>query len=58
MSPTIVRKTISFPAELAQDIARDAQSERRRFSPHVIKKLEELFCASNRLTVGRNKRNK
>lgn len=41
--PTI-RKTISFPRALAARIASEARSERRRFSPQVIKVIEDLFA--------------
>jgi hypothetical protein len=41
--PTI-RKTVSFPRSLAMRLAAEAKSERRRFSPHVIKVLEDLFA--------------
>jgi hypothetical protein len=41
--PTI-RKTISFPRSLALRLAADAKSERRRFSPQVVKALEDFFA--------------
>jgi len=41
--PTI-RKTISFPRSLALRLAADARSERRRFSPQVVKALEDFFA--------------
>jgi hypothetical protein len=43
-TPTI-RKTISFPATLAERLNREAVEERRRFSPHVIKTLEDIFAS-------------
>ncbi len=43
-TPTI-RKTISFPASLVERLMRDASAERRRFSPHVVKTIEEIFAA-------------
>lgn len=39
-----VRKTISFPRSLAARIAAEARAERRRFSPQVIKVIEDLFA--------------
>jgi hypothetical protein len=39
-----VRKTISFPRSLALRLAADAKSERRRFSPQVVKALEDFFA--------------
>jgi hypothetical protein len=39
-----VRKTISFPRSLATRLAAEAKSERRRFSPQVVKALEEIFA--------------
>jgi hypothetical protein len=53
---SVTRKTISFPLALAEDLAKEAAAERRRFSPHVIKKLEDIFCASNRQTVQRKRK--
>ena len=41
--PTI-RKTISFPRSLALRLAAVAKSERRRFSPQVVKALEDFFA--------------
>lgn len=38
-----VRKTISFPSGLAKKIEQEAKADRRKFSPQVIKVLEELF---------------
>ena len=43
-TPTI-RKTISFPATLAAQLMRQASEERRRFSPHVVKTLEDIFAS-------------
>ena len=54
----VTRKTISFPADLAQDIARDAKDQRRAFSAQVVKVLEDIFCASNRQTVQKKKAKK
>jgi hypothetical protein len=47
----VTRKTISFPEDLARDIASEAANDRRAFSAQVVKILEDLFCGSNRLTV-------
>jgi hypothetical protein len=55
---SVTRKTISFPIALAQEIERKAKSERRRFSPQVIKHLEDIFLASNCQTVSRRKKKK
>lgn len=38
-----VRKTISFPSGLARKIEQEAKTDRRKFSPQVVKVLEELF---------------
>jgi hypothetical protein len=51
----VTRKTISFPADLAQDIAKDAKLERRAFSAQVVKVLEQIFCVENRQTVQKRK---
>ena len=48
---SVTRKTISFPVALANEIAEKAKSERGRFSPQVIKHLEDIFFASNCPTV-------
>jgi hypothetical protein len=40
-----VRKTISFPRSLATRLAAEAKSERRRFSPQVVKALEDIFAS-------------
>ena len=40
----ITRKTISFPSQLAIAIDAEARKQRRRFSPQVIKFLEDFFC--------------
>jgi hypothetical protein len=53
---SVTRKTISFPVALADEIAREAKVERRRFSPQVIKRLEDIFFASNCPTVRGRKR--
>lgn len=42
----IIRKTVAFPVELAEVIAEEARAERRKFSPHVVKKLEDIFARS------------
>jgi hypothetical protein len=55
---SVTRKTISFPIALAQEIERKAKSERRRFSPQVIKHLEDIFLASNCQTVSVRKKKK
>lgn len=39
-----VRKTISFPRALAARLAAEARVERRRFSPQVIKVIEDFFA--------------
>lgn len=41
--PTI-RKTISFPRSLVVRLAAEAKAERRRFSPQVVKAIEDLFA--------------
>lgn len=43
-TPTI-RKTISFPMPLAERLEREAGMERRRFSPHVVKTIEDIFAS-------------
>jgi hypothetical protein len=53
---SVTRKTISFPVALADEIAREAKVERRRFSPQVIKRLEDIFSALNCPTVGSRKK--
>ena len=53
-TPTI-RKTISFPRALAERIAAEAKVERRRFSPQVIKAIEDLFALQ---TVRQSRRSK
>jgi hypothetical protein len=55
---SVTRKTISFPIALAQEIEAEAKSERRRFSPQVIKRLEDIFLASNCQTVSVRKKKK
>jgi hypothetical protein len=40
-----IRKTISFPRSLAQKISTDAKADRRRFSPQVVKLIEDIFAA-------------
>jgi hypothetical protein len=52
--PTI-RKTISFPRSLAIRLAADARSERRRFSPQVLKVIEDFFALA---TVRQSRRSK
>jgi hypothetical protein len=55
---SVTRKTISFPIALANEIAREAKAEHRRFSPQVIKCLEDIFLASNCQTVSSRKKKK
>jgi hypothetical protein len=55
---SVTRKTISFPSVLAQEIERKAKAERRRFSPQVIKHLEDIFFASDCPTVSGKKKKK
>jgi hypothetical protein len=52
---SVTRKTISFPIALANEIAKKARIERRRFSPQVIKHLEDIFFGANCPTVSRKK---
>lgn len=43
-TPTnITRKSISFPADLAQELDSIAQQERRSFSAQVVKALEDFL---------------
>jgi hypothetical protein len=51
----VTRKTISFPEDLARDIANEAAQDRRAFSTQVVKILEDIFCAENRQTVAKKK---
>jgi hypothetical protein len=41
----VIRKTISFPRALAAQISIEAKSERRSFSPQVVKVIEDIFAA-------------
>lgn len=50
-----VRKTISFPRALAARIAAEARAERRRFSPQVLKVIEDFFALP---TVRQSRRSK
>jgi hypothetical protein len=50
------RKTISFPAQLAKEIAQCAAKDHRNFSKQVVAICESLFFAPNRLTVKKGKK--
>jgi hypothetical protein len=49
------RKTISFPTQLAREIAQCAAKDHRNFSKQVVAICESLFFDSSRLTAAKRK---
>jgi hypothetical protein len=45
MPQATVRKTVSFPRQLAKRIADQARADRRKFSPQVVKTIEDIFAS-------------
>jgi len=53
----VTRKTISFPSQLAKEIAHCAAKDHRNFSKQVVAICEALFFDSSRQTA-RSKKDK
>jgi hypothetical protein len=56
MMQSVTRKTISFPTQLAQEIAALAAKDHRNFSKQVVAICESLFFDPSRQTARKTKR--
>jgi hypothetical protein len=58
-NPTVMqgttRKTISFPTQLAREIAQCAAKDHRNFSKQVVAICESLFFDASRLTAAKRR---